>query len=210
MTFLELCQRLRQEVGAAGTGPAAVSGQNGEYARLIGWVQQAWNEIQLERRRWRFSWAEASIDVEPPFREFSPPADLDDWDADTLRIGSNPLRALAWSDFREMYRDDSGQQRPSTITITPDGNFRLDTSPEAIGRLTFEYWRTPQALVNGGDEPRLHERYHMVIIYRAMLFYALYESAPEVATRAQQGEGELMRAMGSRELGRIQLGGPLA
>ena len=210
MTFLELCKRLRQEVGAAGTGPAAVTGQHGEYQRLIGWIKQAWHELQLERREWRFAWAEASIDLDPDFRDYSPPGDIDHWDAETVRIGSNRLRVIEWSMFRERFRDDSNGDKPAVITRLPNGTLRLDTTPATADTLMFEYFRTPQELTANGDTPRMPEEYHLLIVYRAMLAYALYENAPEVAQAARIGEQQILPQMMLRELPQMKLGGPLA
>ncbi|MBH8578792.1 hypothetical protein [Bisbaumannia pacifica] len=210
MTFLELCQRLRQEVGAAGTGPAAVTGQHGEYQRLVSWVATAWQEIQLERRHWRFAWAEASVTLDPAFRDFAGPADLDRWEADTLRIDGTRIHELPWAMFRERYRQDSEAERPTVITRLPDDTLRLDTTPAAAGALTFEYYRLPQTLTANGDVPRMPEAYHLLIVYRAMLAYALYENAPEVAQQARVGEQQIMPEMLRRELPEAKLGGPLA
>lgn len=210
MNFLQLCKRLRQEVGAAGDGPAAVTGQHGEYQRLIDWVRQAWLEIQQEQHEWRFNWAEASIELDAGFREYSPPADLDRWDAATLRVHDRRLCETPWTIFRERFREDSDREWPSTITRIPNGNLRMDTSPAQLSWLTFEYWRTPQELKANIDEPRLPEQYHMVIVYRAMLAYALYENAPEVATAAREGETKIMAEMMRRELPAVDVGGPLA
>lgn len=210
MTFLELCQRLRQEVGAAGNGPANVSGQSGEYARLIGWIRTAWEEIQLERDDWAFNWAEGSVDVDAAFREFSPPSDFASWNNKTLRLTSDGLRELPWPVFRERYREDSGRTRPSIITITPRGDFKLDTTPNDNEQITFEYWRTPQALEINEDEPRLPARYRMVIVYRAMQHYAFYENAQEVMTAGREAERRLMRDIMRTQLPTITLGGPLA
>lgn len=212
MTFLELCRRLRQEVGAAGAGPASVSSQSGEYARLVAWIQQAWHEIQLERHRWRFAWAEAAIATEPGFRAYSPPEDLDEWDEATLKCSGRTLRVLSWGEFRERHSGDSGRAHPRDITQKPDGTLVLDTSPEQPDQLlTFEYWRTPQTLTGGTDVPRLPERYHMVIVYRAMLYYALYENAGEVAQAARSGEAKILTEMEKLELPSMDIfGGAIA
>lgn len=211
MTFLELCQRLRQEVGAAGSGPASVSSQNGEYARLVSWIQQAWREIQLERKQWRFSWSEASVETAPNFRTYSPPADLGYWDADTIMCEGKRLTVLPWAQFRNEYAVDSGQQHPTIITRKPDGTIVLDTPPSAENQpLTFEYWRTPQVLTEGSDSPRLPERYHMVIVYRGMLHYGLYENAPEVVQAARTGQSRLLEEMVASELPHVDPGSTLA
>lgn len=54
VTFLDLCQRLRRECGVAGTGPSTVVGQVGEMARIVGWIQSAWMDIQETHQDWEF------------------------------------------------------------------------------------------------------------------------------------------------------------
>jgi hypothetical protein len=210
MTFLDLCQSLRQEVGAAGSGPASVQAQHGEYARLVSWIQQAWREIQLSRERWLFAWAEASINVEPEFRTYSPPSDLRVWDEGTIRCNGLPLKVLTWPEFRGRFAQDSEQVSPSFVAQRPDGVLVLDTTPETSGEIAFEYWRTPQALALGADVPRLPDQYHLVIVYRAMLFYGLYENAPEMVQAARSGEAGLHRDMTQTQLPIAEFAGPLA
>lgn len=210
MTFLELCQRYRQEVGAAGSGPAAVTGQNGEYKRLIDWIVQAWREIQMDEARWFFSWAQASVDVDASFRDYSPPTNMGVWDATTLYLGEQKLAAMDWDVFKVRYREDSQAPVPTVITQLPDGTLRLDTTPSAAGKLTFDYFRTPQELVNASDTPRLPKQYHMLIVYRAMQYYALYENAPEVMSAARRGDEELLDKLMQRQTPPVTLGGPLA
>ncbi|MHB0775426.1 phage adaptor protein [Halomonas sp. WWR20] len=210
MTFLELCQRLRREVGAAGSGPATVTGQNGEYLRLIGWIAQAWQEIQAERRDWRFAWSETEIEVSPEFRDYPVPDDFEHWIPETLRIGINQLRPMEYSDFRARYREPSNASAPSVITLLPDNRIRLDTSPPATSLLAFEYFRTPQVLTENGDVPRLPERYHMLIVYRAMIQYGLFENAPEVVQQGGANASRLMSDMLISELPSMEIGGALA
>ncbi|MBF57740.1 MAG: hypothetical protein CME80_08480 [Halomonas sp.] len=204
MTFLELCQRLRQEVGAAGNGPANVAGQSGEYARLIGWIRQAWREIQLDRQ-WRFDWARGVVELNASDVEYPLPEDFDDWLADTLYVGAQKLRVLPWKDLRHAATD-----RLSCVAIAPDGVLHLNTTPDAGTTLTFEYWRTPQELVGINDVPRMPPRYHMAIVYRAMMQYGLYENAPEVVQQARLNDQQMMTRIASTELPTMTLGGPLA
>lgn len=208
MTFLELCQRLRQDVGAAGTGPASVSGQSGEYARLIGWIRAAWREIQTDRERWRFAWTRGSISVESAFREYALPEDFSSWDEDTLYLGDRRLRVIPWETFREQFRTPDGEVR--CVSVAPDNTLRLNGYPDADGTLEFEYWRTPQELTEGTDVPRLPSRYHMAIVYRAMIEYGFYENAAEVIQQGRRGYESLANAMEISELPEMELAGPLA
>ena len=212
MTFLELCQRLRQEVGAAGNGPQSVqlNGCGGEYARLIEWIKRAWHEIQTEQPRWRFAWAQGGFDVQPEFRNYEIPDDVREWAPKTLQCNGVPLTQVSWPDFRERYSEDTGNPRPRYITLRPDGMLLMDTTPDAHGRVTYEYWRTPQELIENTDVPRMSERFHMAIVYRAMRYYGYYENAPEVIQAADRGEARVFVEMVNDEMPCMETGEPLA
>jgi len=203
MTFLELCQRLRQEVGVAGTGPLSVAGQSGEYARLVSWIITSWQQLDTERR-YRFDWSQGTIALNATDTEYSLPADFDVWADDTLRFGNDRIEVVPWSEL------ESGADRFARVAIAPDVVLHLNASPKANDALTFEYWRTPQMLVNDADVPRLPERYHMAIVYRAMLQYAMYENAPEVAQQAQMNDQRIMQQIVRSELPSVASAGPLA
>ena len=210
MTFLELCQRLRQEVGAAGNGPNTVVKQAGEMARLVSWVQRAWEDIQLERSDWYFNWATGEVEVFADFREYELPDDFLRWKPDTLRMEGEEVKIITWNAFNDKYREpDNGA--PLTVAIAPNRILHLSRYPKvSSGRLTFEYFRTPQVLIGNNDKPRLPQEYQMAIIYRAMLMYGFYENAPEVIQQAQMLYGQIMQRMVGQELPSIELGGPLA
>jgi hypothetical protein len=215
MTFLELCQRLRQEVGAAGAGPASVTGQHGEYARLIGWIQQAWLEIQNLRQDWRFAWAEGVIPMEDGYRDYALPDDFAHFIPETIFLDDTPLTLLPYRVFRRLYRKSS-PDRPRHITVTPGDVLRLasaiqiDASPGEGEVLSFEYYRAPQALTANTDVPRLPEPYHMLIVYKAMMQYGLYENAPEVIQQGSTQAQPLLTQLHNRELPAVGLAGALA
>ena len=54
MNNLQLCQRLRQEAGIAGNGPATTVDQPGELGRIVNWISQAYEDIQNNDLAWRF------------------------------------------------------------------------------------------------------------------------------------------------------------
>ncbi|WP_043530471.1 hypothetical protein [Litchfieldella xinjiangensis] len=215
MTFLQLCQRLRQEVGAAGTGPAAVTGQHGEAQRLIGWIQQAWTEIQATRPDWRFAWAEGLIELESGYRDYALPDDFASFIPDTIYLDDRELTLLPYSEFRRRFRNAAPAQ-PRHITVTPGDVMRLggvlhfDGTPGEGERLSFEYYRSPQELVTGSDVPRLPLEYHMLIVYRAMIQYGLYENAGEVVQQGMSNANRLMTEVERTQLPSVSFAGPLA
>ena len=50
----------------------------------------------------------------------------------------------------------------------------------------------------------------MIIVYKAMQYYALFESAPEVLSRGQQQYSALMAQLEREWLEIVHLGNPLA
>lgn len=209
MTYLELCQTLRREVGAAGTGPANVEGQTGEYARLVEWVRDAWVRIQETHERWHFAWAEGSVDIEPAFRDYELPADVALVDPDALYRGATKLTLVDWQQFREDFREPSGAEI-RRVSFSPDGLLRLEAFPTQTEVISFEYWREPQRLSGNTDVPRCPETYHLAIVYAAMIQYGLYENAPEVVQQARLNYGGVYQQMVNRELPGIKIQGPLA
>ena len=57
MTFLELCQTVRQEVGVSGTGPSTVLSQEGQLKVIVDFVAASDFEIQVLWEDWDFLWA---------------------------------------------------------------------------------------------------------------------------------------------------------
>lgn len=209
MTFLELCQALRREVGASGTGPANVEGQTGEYARLVEWIRNEWVRIQERHQRWNFAWAEGEIEVESDFREYELPSDVAVIDHDTLYLTERKLNVIDWRQFREDFREPSGAEI-RRVAFDPSGKIHLESNPKATGTLSFEYWREPQRLVGNNDVPRAPSAYHYAIVYAAMVQYGLYENAPEVVQQAQLNYAGIYQEMVNRELPGVKIQGPLA
>lgn len=215
MTFLELCQRLRQEVGAAGVGPAAVKAQHGEAARLISWISQAWTEIQTEHRDWRFAWAMGEVMMEDGYRDYPLPNDFGSFIPETIYLGDRRLTLLPYRIFRQRFRKPTVQE-PKHLTVTPDDTLRtggvlsIDGIPDENDALTFEYYRKPQVLAENGDVPRLPEEYHMLIVYQAMIQYGLYENAGEVVQQGSANTQRILRLITDSELPDMTLPGALA
>jgi hypothetical protein len=54
------------------------------------------------------------------------------------------------------------------------------------------------------------EHLHQVIVYKAMEYYGLFESAPEVLSRARTGYSALKGQLEREQLPAVYLGNPLA
>jgi len=73
-----------------------------------------------------------------------------------------------------------------------------------------EYQRSPTGLVADSDTPDLPEHLHMIIVYKAMQYYGMFESASEVIARGEGMFRSLSSQLDREQLPSITLGQPLA
>lgn len=231
MNFLQLCQKLRQKVGGAGTGPPTVLGQTGELLDYINWVQEAWSLIQALEEDWKWLRKDVSFQTTAGKVSYLPAAtagetgvidlakwcDDDSWRCYKTAIGRPDeawLVGWPYQAFRDTY--DFGSQatlqgKPAVFAVRDkDLALLLGQTPDDIYTITGQYQGNPVDMTLDADVPGLPARFHMLIVYRAMMLYGRYEGAPEVAA---DGEGEFVRmltALRGDQLDCISLGAPLA
>ena len=226
MNFLQLAQRLRQEAGAAGTGPTAVTSQIGEAARFVDWINTAWLEIQGLHDTWGFMREPFEFTTTAGTGQTTPDeAGLTDfryWHRDTLRCWRTELGIsdeqwlVEWEYqvFRDTYRFNQNRNlvgRPLVFAVQPNSKALMYGPLMDVGyTVVGEYQRVPTPLVAATDEPDLQSHQHMIIVYKALEYYGLYESAGEVITRAQKQYAALLSQLEREQLQAIYLGNPLA
>jgi hypothetical protein len=84
------------------------------------------------------------------------------------------------------------QSRPNVFSIAPDFSVCLGPVPAAGYTVTGDYYKVATELVLDGDTPGIQPMYHMMIVYRAMMYYGASEAAPEIY---QEGEVEWRKMM---------------
>lgn len=216
MTFLELVRTLRRRCRVAGSGPVSVINQNEEYSRLIDWIQEAWRDIQTVREDWEWMRASASFTTVAGKFLYTPQeaglTDWGNWTRDTWRSyntaaginGEIRMSYLDYDVFRDVYqigatRDTLSQ--PNIITIAPNKSVGFGPTPAAGYTITGDYYREPGLMPLVNDfVPYLPARFHMAIVYRAMMFYGMSEAAPEVY---QEGNNEFDRIMTRMQLNQM-------
>jgi len=199
MTYLELCQSLRQEVGIAGTGPATVTSQTGEMQRVVDWVAGAYRELQNRRRNWNFLRADFSLTLSAATQEYSLATlsltELASWETCDVRVyltdtaNEMHLTYYPWPDFKRMFLFSTSRTttgRPTHFTIKPDKSIVFYPVPDDAYTVVGEYFKRAQVLAADADEPLLPEQYHMLIVWQAIVSYAVYEAAPEVYAGAKE------------------------
>jgi hypothetical protein len=223
MTYLQLCQQLREKAGISGTGPSAVTGQTGEMQRIVNWVNQAWEEIQLKHTNWNWMRGDFSFQTVANDYDYSP-ADagiasrFSQWDQSTIKsfrtsIGvSNEyeLQFLHYLRYRSLYL--TGPQpsgTPICFAFAPDRKLLIGPKPDGIFTVSGQYWKAPQTLSTNTDEPEMPAEFHMLIVWKALEMYGWYESAAEVIAVAEKKITFYMNRLEINQLPSVMMADPL-
>lgn len=234
-TFLQLCAKLRQN--NRGTGPATVIGQTGELGRHVAWVSDAYVDIQNRHINWRWLRSQFTFNTVAGTDQYSYATITDSrlssliarfarWVPHDDRGYPNIKRYLTstgiaaegwvtylpWQDFRKVYKFGARANvtgSPIHITIDPQNNLVLGPKPNDIYTVTGEYQMAPQVLAVDADVPEMPDRFHDLIMYRAMEKTASDASAPERMDRAIRDGNRLMRALEAEQLPQVMLGAPM-
>lgn len=237
MNYLQLSQRMIAECGVSGTIDTVV-GQTGSLGRCVTWVQQAWLEIQTKHDDWEFLRSSRLLGGGVNFATVSGQlyyelgtgagqvgvleADFGHWDMDSFRCyttssGINDetfLDNIPFDNWRNAYMYGAMQgvvTRPVAVAEGPQKQLCLGPASNGNYTVSGDFYRAAQTLTADSDTPtNLPTRFDMLIVYRAMQYYAAYESAPEVYDRGMKGEGDLMPKLEALYLPQIFGGGALA
>ena len=192
MTFLELCQRVRQEAGISGTGPADVANQVGINKKLVDWTQMAWDDIQAKHTDWLWMRGYFSFDTTAGQDNYTYiSANIDagtfrSWDRTSFKCyktadgvtGEMWMQYMPYQQFRSLYgRGTQPTGTPVLFTVKPDKSLLLHNIPNDTYTISGEYRKAPSQLVNNTDTPDIPEHFHPIIIYRALMFYAAHDEA---------------------------------
>jgi hypothetical protein len=237
VNYLQLVQALGVEGGIAGS-ISTTSGLTGEAARLLGWINQAWNELQTARPDWKFMRSSVLLGAGASFTTVGgtayytlgtgpgtvgvAAANFGSWAIDSFRnyataagfTNEIPMEPIGFEDWRDAYMlgaNRNVQTRPVVVAIGPSMEVCLGPPPNALYTVTGDYFIAPTAMAADGDTPTgLPARYHMLIVYKALLKYGGYEAAPEVLARARSEYATLYDELEALYAPRIGIGGAFA
>lgn len=223
MNFLALCQRVFIEGGISGQ-ISGVQNQTGEALRVVTWVNSAYREI-LNSDQFSFGFIRREFQFQlTPGKGVYTKTDmglplLGQWDTRTMRVSENQDRSdetfvynMRWPEFRDYWRFSTRNittGRPLNCSVDQDTNLELGPLPETPYWLNFQYIEVPPDLLDDTDIPVIPERWQMVIVWRALRHYGMFEAAPEVVMRADSAYNEIMLRMTLDQTPEIVVGPPL-
>jgi hypothetical protein len=221
MDRLALAKRVVQETGIAGAGPTTTISQTGILGRVVGWVDQAWQDLQIERPDWLFMNKEFSFNTVASTRDYLAAdysiTDLSKWKEQTFLIydstldenDQNVLRYMPHQKWYAAYRNQMNVRptdRPQLFTIMPDNKIRFEPCPDKAYTIQGLYKRTTQIFAANTDVPtNLPEDFHMLIMWNALKYYAFYEDAPDKLDEATIASEALMTRLEIEQLPEMDL-----
>lgn len=224
-TFIQLAQALRQEAGISGEGPVTVVSQKGEMKRVCDWISRAWVDVQEDQPDWAWMRKTVSFNTTAAKGEYAPVADLSLSDFGSWRKGSfrlyltsagvqNEFRLeqIGYEAFRDYYLLGSRRvtnARPIHCAVSPDLKLLLGMAPDDVYTVTGEYYKTPVVMTADADVPDMPTRFHMAIVYRAMMSYGAFEASPDVYTHGEKEYRKMLNRLRIDQAPMIQLGGGL-
>ena len=208
MTFLELCQTVRQEVGVSGTGPTTVLSQEGQLKVIVDFVAASDFEIQVIWEDWDFLWAQYSSTLATSVKEpiLQKPTDLGTWDLRSFYLNyttddSTHLSYLSYVDWRKDFRQGTQTDTtPSYVVVQPDQNVFVDPPPDGAFTITADYWKTPTLMAANATVSPIPVQYHRIIVARAKSMWAEREEAPDILIASSAEYADLLDKLESSQL----------
>lgn len=220
------------------TALPTVAGATGSLGRVVNWVADGWNDIQCDHDDW--DWMRSSnllgggvsfptVAGQASYPIGTGPGQVGvawdafgKWDRETFRnystaTGPNNEMFLgdipfdAWRNGYMLGSMRNVKTRPVVAAIGPDQSINLGPPPDGLYTITADYFTAPAIMTLDTDVPKyLPSRFHMLIVYRAMMKYAGYKSAPEVYQRGSAENGRMYADLMALRAPEISFGGALA
>lgn len=223
---------------AINTALPTTAGATGSLARIVNWVNDAWTDIQMDHDDWDWMRSSSLLGAGVLFATVAGQAsyplgttggtvgvDVDafgKWDRETFRCfptavgfqGEEWLDEIPYDAWRDSYMFGamrSVQTRPVVIAVGSDQSLCLGPPPNGLYTVTGDYFAAPTEMVADTDVPAgLPTRFHMLIVYRTMMKYAGYESAPEVYQRGSEENAGMYAQLQAVRAPRLSFGSALA
>ena len=205
MNFLEICQETDRILASQGVILSTIT--TGYQDLLVGYVANAYTDIQNMRDSWKF--LHTSVDITlvqgkssySIFDIFATSTDpVSDWE--TMRFiydDGSKKTALRYVLYEQYVLEDwTDQTEPSKFTVGIESNTLIFNQPNAAYTVTAHYHSKPQVLVNNTDTPLLPREYTTAIYYQAasdiaykLGFYGIYQL---FSVKADVSIGNLLRS----------------
>lgn len=201
MNFLQLVQRAKRESARSGGTIASVALTSGDDQRIVGWVNDAWVDLQRRSHGWDWMRKELTGSLVAGTRGYTAlslnalatdfgrwlPASIEHY-APQVAMASGQrinLKFRDWDAFRSAFElQDHAAGDPQYWSVAPDRKLYVGPTPSAACTLRLGYYKQPYELVLDADTPDMPSEFHTLLVWRALMELASFDSAVEVYARA--------------------------
>jgi hypothetical protein len=220
------------------TALPTVVGATGSLGRIVGWVNDAWTDIEMDHDDWDWMRSSNLLGAGVSFQTIPGQASyplgtgpgtvgvgveaFGKWDRETFRdfttasgfqneMFLDEIPYDAWRNSYMLGAMRTVQTRPVVIAVGPDQSLCLGPPPNGQYTVTGDYFVAPQVMVADADVPLgLPTRFHMLIVYRVMQKCGQYESAQELYARGSEENAGMYAQLMAVRAPKVSFGGPLA
>lgn len=231
MNFLQLVQKACEESGVVPgmDRPASLSTSDEMERRFIGWVREAWDDIQTDQIGWLWMQQDFDVPLLEAIGRYSATAlnlsrvsawvPYDGYGRAQFTVYTDPARAdeshllhMEYGLFRQNYLVGAERTgRPVAFSVSPKNELVFGPLPDAATyRVRGVYNASPQTLTAAADVPEMPAAYHMLIVYRALLKADVFDEGPGRLPYWLSEKERLGGALRGNQLPRAVLGGALA
>lgn len=203
------------EIGYSGT-ISSVSGQQGEAARVVNWVNDSWLDIQKMRADWRFMLKPMSAAIVSGLSTFQLPTNnLSIKDGTLVLVSASGEKiypeAVTPEELRRIERvQGSRQGRPEYYSIDESSVLKVFPAAQENYDIEADCYQRPSKMTLNEDEPTLPERFHLGILWHALMSAGGYEEAPNSWQRGSAKWYEYLSDINKSELPKIKHPRPIA
>lgn len=227
MNYLQICQKTARDSGTiSGTAPSSVTSQSGRLLKVVNFVNDAWQDIQNARNAWLWLRAEFSKDTIAGTARYTATAwglaRFADWIVDHRVSGRYPtsiylkatgvadegaISLIGWDDWKAKYgRGSQTNGRPTQYAVSPAMELCLGSVPDAVYVVNGEYRKGNQTLSANADTPEMPDRFHELIVRRALELLAGHDERPIAFADSKVKASEMYFALERDQLPGIAAG----
>jgi hypothetical protein len=242
MNFLQIAQQAAVECGVADRVAVStfstVVGATGSFGRIVGWVNDAWTDIQMDQDDWFFMRSSVllggGVSFATIYGQASYPLGIGagtvgvatdsfgKWDTETFRnyaTASGPqgeidMDSIDFDHWRDGYAwgaQRAVRTRPIVVAVGPDQSLCLGPFPNDQYTIEADYFVAPSEMVLNTDVPvGLPVRFHMLIVYRVMIKAGRFDSAAELFERGTEENAGMYAQLLRARAPTLSFGGALA
>jgi len=211
MTYLQLCQKMVQDLGLQNTISSVLS-QIGMSKKIVDWVADADEYIQSLWIDWNFLWTQHSVSTIASTRLITAPSDFSAWDNNSIFLDYTTedwqqLHKLDYLEWRTTYGNGTQEDdQPDRFVQLPNHNLYLEPAPDKVYTFTGDYWKVVTRMAANATVSAIPARFHRIILAQAKIYYAEHDEFPTVYELASKEYAGLLKDLQAAELpGRKQL-----